>query len=88
MNNVSKIFERITFIAALFMIGLPALAQVNTPGSYEKIRQETEYRVKNKVNPLLLQYCKDSCQIISVGVEIDETVSDSDDLGLRSGTKI
>jgi flagellar motor switch protein FliG len=83
MNNVSKIFERITFIAALFMIGLPALAQVNTPGSYEKIRQETEYRVKNKVNPLLLQYCKDSCQIISVGVEIDETVSDSDDLGFE-----
>jgi len=35
------------------------------------------------VGPLLNQYCKESCQIINIEVSVEETISDSDDLGFE-----
>ena len=54
------------------------------PGSHEQLRQETVHNVKSRANTLLSQYCRESCSIIDVKVEVEEAPSESDDLGFEA----
>jgi flagellar motor switch protein FliG len=68
-------------LAATFAV--PARAQT-APGSHERLKQETTLAVRNKLSPLLAQYCKDACSIVDIKVEVEEQISESDDLGFES----
>lgn len=49
----------------------------------EKLRQQSIADVRAKVQPALLQYCKDSCMIIDISPEIEENLGESEDLGFE-----
>ncbi len=68
----------------LVMLAADAAAQVSTPGSFERLRQDTIYQIKSALTPLLTRFCRESCEITAVDVTIDEQVPDSDDIGFES----
>jgi hypothetical protein len=74
----------LTIFILTLLVSSTAAAQITSPGSYDKLRHETSFNVKSKVNPLLSQYCNASCQIINVEVEIEEAITETDDLGFES----
>lgn len=49
----------------------------------ETLRLQSVTEVRAKVQPALLQYCKDSCMIVDISPEIDENLGESDDLGFE-----
>ena len=71
-------------LAAIFMvvIGSPqALAQQTS--SLERVKLEMVQNVRNRLTPLLSQYCKEACSIVDVNVTLDEDNIESDDLGFE-----
>jgi flagellar motor switch protein FliG len=80
--------RKILIALALTLSASPSHAQQaqapTGPGSHEKLRQETIFAVKGRVNPLLGQYCRDACSIIDVKVDIEEAVAETDDLGFEA----
>ena len=65
-----------------------ANAAIANPASYDRLKQQTIHQVRNKVVPLLDQYCGNSCQIIDVDVLINEKIPEVDDLGFESATEL
>lgn len=63
-----------------FMLANTAVAQ---SASYDRLRAQTISDIRGKVQPLLMQYCKDSCLIIDIVPEIDEGLGESEDLGFE-----
>ena len=61
---------------------------IANPVSYDRLKQQTIHQVRNKVVPLLDQYCGNSCQIIDVDVLINEKVPEVDDLGFESVSEV
>jgi flagellar motor switch protein FliG len=53
------------------------------PATHERLRGETEREVRQKLGPLLMEYCKDSCVLIDVKVEVDEALGEGEDLGFE-----
>lgn len=54
------------------------------PGSHEKLRLQTINEIKNRLLPLLSQYCRDACSVIDIRVNVEEAVAESDDLGFEA----
>ncbi len=52
-------------------------------GSFDKLRLQTIADVRAKIQPALLQYCKDACMVIDIAPIIDENLGESDDLGFE-----
>ncbi len=67
----------------LFLLGLTTGVSFAQSGSYEKLRLQTIADVRAKIQPVLLQYCKDACMIIDIVPLIDENLGDSEDLGFE-----
>jgi flagellar motor switch protein FliG len=63
-----------------------ALFSVHAAGqtaALERLRAQTVAEVRSKIQPVLLQYCKDSCMVIDIAPEIDEGLGESEDLGFE-----
>ncbi|NRA45702.1 MAG: hypothetical protein HRU09_12165 [Oligoflexales bacterium] len=85
MFAVNKQTSQVIFIIfALILESGIALAKISNPASYDRLKQQTTHQVRNKVVPLLDQYCGNSCQIIDIDVLIDEKVPEVEDLGFES----
>ena len=52
-------------------------------GSFDKLRLQTIADVRAKIQPALLQYCKDACMVIDIAPIIDENLGESEDLGFE-----
>lgn len=60
----------------------PALTIASASGS-ERLRQRTTVEARQKLEPILHQYCRDGCQIIDFDIIITEAVSEVSDLGFE-----
>jgi len=49
----------------------------------DRVKQEMVQNVKNRLAPLLSQYCKEACSVVDVNVVIDEDMIESDDIGFE-----
>lgn len=70
------------------LVANQGLGAITNPASYDRLKQQTIHQVRNKVVPLLDQYCGNSCQIIDVDVLINEKIPEVDDLGFESATEV
>lgn len=77
-----------SIFAGIMLFSSVLHAQVATtsyPASHpEKIRQDALQKVRNTVDSILTQYCKESCQLIDAKVILEETVPETVDLGFES----
>lgn len=71
-------------LLALVCLAGVSHAQITSPGSYEKLRIETTNQIRARLTPLLSRFCHESCEIVSVDVDVGETIPDSDDLGFEN----
>ncbi len=60
-----------------------ALSLGLAPAAHEKLRGGTEREIRAKLAPLLTEYCKESCLLIDVKVDVDEALGEGDDLGFE-----
>ena len=61
----------------------PPPNQVTGTVAAERLRQDTILAVRNRLGPVLTQYCKDACQVVDIKVNVDEQFGESDDLGFE-----
>lgn len=73
-------------MALMLALALAPAAMALAPASHEKLRLEAEREVRAKVQPLLTEYCKDSCLLIDVKAVVDEALGEGDDLGFEGVT--
>ena len=71
------------FVAAIFMAVIGSHQALAQASSLERVKLEMVQNVKNRLTPLLSQYCKEACSIIDVNVTLDEDNIESDDLGFE-----
>lgn len=74
-------------IAILGALSKVSLAEISSPSSYERLKQDSALVIKNKLEPLLNKYCGEACQIIQVTPEIQESLSAIEDLGFEGGAE-
>ena len=48
------------------------------------LQSETERRVRNVLDPLLGNYCSESCRIVDIRVSVEEEIPDGDNMGFES----
>ncbi len=61
----------------------PGSLVIAQSASVERVKQEMVQNVKNRLAPLLSQYCKEACSVVDVNVTIDEDMIESDDIGFE-----
>jgi flagellar motor switch protein FliG len=64
-----------------------ASAQTVNPTAGDKLRFDTARDVRAQLEPLIARYCYDSCELIDVKVDVEEELSDTDDLGFEGITE-
>lgn len=74
---------RARLIQSLLLVAAAATALGLAPASQEKLRGDTERDVRQKLLPLLNDYCKESCLLIGVKVDVDEALGEGEDLGFE-----
>jgi flagellar motor switch protein FliG len=70
-------------LAATFMAVIGSHQALAQASSLERVKLEMVQNVKNRLTPLLSQYCKEACSIVDVNVTLDEDNIESDDLGFE-----
>lgn len=73
----------IALLIALSELAAPMALAQSAPSGHERLKQETALAVRNRLSPLLSQYCKDACLVVDIKVEVDEQVTETDDLGFE-----
>ncbi len=87
MRAVTSKLSLIALAALVAMLcGSHARAEISNPGSYDQLRYNSVSAVKTKLAPLLDQYCHDACQLIDVLVEIEESFTETEDIGFEGVT--
>ena len=81
-KNASKLSVLLALGVLFAATGLKA--NPAQPALYEKLTQKTQLGVKEKLVPLLAKYCSSYCELISVGVELDEDITAAEDMGFES----
>ena len=76
------------FVAAIFMAVIGSHQALAQASSLERVKLEMVQNVKNRLTPLLSQYCKEACSIIDVNVTLDEDNIESDDLGFEGNVPV
>jgi flagellar motor switch protein FliG len=87
-NLIQKRFQFTGWYIACFILCSAfslnsAYAQVLNPAAYEKLRQDTIRDVKASFEPLISRYCYDACELINVKAEIQEELTETEDLGFE-----
>ena len=85
-NKSARVIQCQLLILICFMsFGVPcSYANVSNPLAYQKLEEKTRVNIRNKLSPLLNQYCGESCMIINVETEIRESIQEVNDLGFES----
>jgi flagellar motor switch protein FliG len=79
-----KLVCQTTFISrCLFLLALGSGTSFGQAVSSEKLRLQTISDVRAKIQPALIQYCKDACMIIDIAPIINENLGESEDLGFE-----
>lgn len=71
------------FLAATFVAIIGSHQALAQSSGLERVKLEMVQNVKNRLTPLLSQYCKEACSIVDVNVTLDEDNIESDDLGFE-----
>jgi flagellar motor switch protein FliG len=90
MVGLFNIVRPVSILGAiiLWMISSTATyAQTVNPTLGDKLRNDTIRDVKSSLQPLISRYCYDSCELIDVKVDVEEELSDTDDLGFEGVTE-
>ncbi|MBI2603429.1 MAG: hypothetical protein HYW48_10280 [Deltaproteobacteria bacterium] len=73
-------FSFLTFVSAMILSTQSFAERFST---YEQVKHDTEQKVRTTVDSLLLKHCGEACQLISVGVTLQEAVPETFDLGFE-----
>jgi len=83
-NGRQKLGQQACIKAALVLVfSLASSVLFAQAASIDRVKQEMVQNVKNRLAPLLSQYCKEACAIVDVNVIIDEDMIESDDIGFE-----
>lgn len=75
----------VIWLTSAIMFGGVALGQApNVPVDVARMKQDTETKVRDRLNPLLQRYCPELCEVISVDADIDEEIPDGDEMGFEN----
>ena len=80
---VTQILKTFVISLGLSVLSQHAIAQVSAPSNHERLKQDTIRNVKSKLSPLLTKYCKSSCEVINVVVDVEEAIGEVDNLGFE-----
>ena len=76
------------FISKYLSFAVPAMliatAAQSASNQAFRVEQDAISLAKNRVSSVLQKYCGDACELINVDAEVDESVTDSEELGFES----
>lgn len=84
MEFAFKPLNLLYYLLWFWLVSSDVCVAIANPANYDRLKQQATHQVRNKVVPLLYQYCGTSCQIIDVDVVINEKIPEIEDLGFES----
>lgn len=85
--SLSNWIPRLLMTAAIVVsASSSAFAEIVNTSVRDRLKQDTDIKVRSVLTPQLDRYCLDACQIIEIKVDMDEELGDTDDLGFEGMT--